>query len=226
MAEIDKRSGIPKEEVGCSQPMKGCAIVRKWGYTRAFSFEYTESNVTACLRKAGCQEIYMDDPSRNLEDRRGFYDMLGILKPGDWVVVTELGRLGRDAREVMAFLTAIRKAGALLYVLNLSVWGETRQERELLLLNDAVLDICQYLVRMKNAWVSRRQRKGIETARKEGKYKGARKMFAPDDPRLLKAIHLYETRRDSGRTVNDIEQMTGINRRTLYRYLKERSIKR
>lgn len=225
MAAMDGRAEARNAGAGSPQPMKGGDIV-KWGYTRTFSFEGASGDVTEVLHQAGCREVYTDDPSRNLEARVGFHHLLDVLSPKDQVVVTELGRLGRDAREVLEFLTAIRNAGAFLYVLDFSVWKEAQGERELALLNDVLLEICQYLVGMEEAWVARRQRKGIETARREGKYKGARKMFESDDPRLLEAIRLYETRQESGRTVSDIEQMTGINRRTLYRYLKDRRTKR
>lgn len=226
MNEAERKSESLMPYESAPAPRKGGDTIQKWGYTRTFSFETQADVVLDRLTQEGCAGIYRDDPSRNVEARKGFYQMLERLHPGDLVVVTELGRLGRDAREVLEFLTLIRIRGAFLHVLDLAVFQDVSGAREREVLNELVLDICRYLMKMEEAWVLRRQREGIETARREGKYKGAKKLFAPDDPKLLEAIRLYETRQESGRTVNDIERMTGINRRTLYRYLKDRRTKR
>ena len=66
------------------------------------------------------------------------------------------------------------------------------------------------------------QRQGIEIAKRQGKYKGGKRKFKQDDPRLQHAFELYL----SGKTEKDVERLTGINRRTFQRYRNRYNIYR
>ena len=58
------------------------------------------------------------------------------------------------------------------------------------------------------------QQQGIAIAKSKGKYKGGKPKYKEYDPRLQLAFKLYL----AGATDKEVEQQTGINRRTFRRY--------
>lgn len=58
------------------------------------------------------------------------------------------------------------------------------------------------------------QQQGIAIAKSKGKYKGGKPKYKENDPRLQLAFKLYL----AGATDKEVEQQTGINRRTFRRY--------
>lgn len=59
-----------------------------------------------------------------------------------------------------------------------------------------------------------RQAQGIEIAKKKGKFKGRQLKFKKNDPRLKHAFDLFL----NGLSDKEVEEQTGINRRTFRRY--------
>lgn len=83
-------------------------------------------------------------------------------------------------------------------------------------------DECHGKVHGKKVFSTELQRKGVERAKKEGKYKGKPKKYTADNPQLTKAIEMYL----AGHTVKEVCAVTGIGRNTFYVKLREQGIKR
>ncbi|HBM8068612.1 TPA: recombinase family protein, partial [Enterococcus faecium] len=62
--------------------------------------------------------------------------------------------------------------------------------------------------------IKERQAQGIEIAKKKGKFKGRQHKFKENDPRLKHAFDLFL----NGLSDKEVEEQTGINRRTFRRY--------
>jgi len=90
------------------------------------------------------------------------------------------------------------------------------------LLNNLIMELFKYQAEEERKYILETERQGIEIAKRQGKYKGGKRKFKQDDPRLQHAFELYL----SGKTEKDVERLTGINRRTFQRYRNRYNIYR
>src|SRR5699024_6810015 len=70
--------------------------------------------------------------------------------------------------------------------------------------------------------IRERQQQGIKLAKEKGKFKGGTRKFQENDPRLNLAFNLYL----QGHSDKEVEEQTGINRRTFRRYRQRFNIRR
>lgn len=147
---------------------------------------------------------------------------MAYIRDGDVVVVTELKRLGRNSNELTEMLNTIQHKGATVEVLNLPTLTGIEDENLRRLLNNLIMELFKYQAEEERKYILETQRQGIEIAKRQGKYKGGKRKFKQDDPRLQHAFELYL----SGKTEKDVERLTGINRRTFQRYRNRYNIYR
>jgi len=82
------------------------------------------------------------------------------------------------------------------------------------LLNNLIIELYKYQAEEERRYIRETQRQGIVLAKAKGKYKGGKPKYRGDDPRLQLAFKLFL----EGFTDKEVEQRTGINRRTFRRY--------
>ncbi|MGX7015061.1 recombinase family protein, partial [Vagococcus silagei] len=90
------------------------------------------------------------------------------------------------------------------------------------LINNLVIELYKYQAESERMRIRERQQQGIEIAKKKGKFKGGQLKYQENDPKLQHAFALYR----EGNTEKEIEQLTGINRRTFKRYRERFGIER
>lgn len=82
------------------------------------------------------------------------------------------------------------------------------------LINNLVIEIYKYQAEAERKKIKERQAQGIAIAKKKGRFKGSQPKFKENDPRLKHAFDLFL----SGFSDKEVEERTGINRRTFRRY--------
>lgn len=82
------------------------------------------------------------------------------------------------------------------------------------LINSLVIELYKYQAESERKKIKERQAQGIEIAKKKGKFKGRQLKFKKNDPRLKHAFDLFL----NGLSDKEVEEQTGINRRTFRRY--------
>lgn len=91
------------------------------------------------------------------------------------------------------------------------------------LINTLVLEIYIYQAENERKNIKMRQKEGILIAKAKGVYKGRKPLFPTEnDQRLQHGFQLYK----EGRTLSEVERLTGINKETFRRYVKKYKIKR
>lgn len=151
--------------------------------------------------------------------------MLDFICTGDIIVITELDQLSRKKKELIKIMKDIQRKGATLEVLNLPTFKEIENDNLRGLINNLMIELYKYQdfqegnekKRIKN-----RRAKGIEIAKKQGKFKGGKPKYEFDSLILQQAFKLYL----EGETEGRIEKITGINRRTFRRYREKYHIYR
>ena len=173
----------------------------KIGYARVSSKEQNLDRQLKALE--GVSKVFSDKLSGQSVERPQLQAMLNYIREGDIVVVTELDRLGRNNKELTELMNQIQIKGATLEVENLRR-----------LINNLVIELYKYQAESERKRIKERQAQGIEIAKKKGKFKGRQPKFKENDPRLQHAFDLFL----NGCSDKEVEEQTGINRRTFRRY--------
>lgn len=184
-----------------------------FGYARVSTKDQNLDSQVDALREAGAEKIYTEKMTGTVKDRPEFNKMIQQLRKGDKVIIYDLSRMGRNLKNLLEIAEEFKKIGADLKILKFmgdeSVDTSTAQGALMFSLFGA---ISQY----QRDQIAEKTRAGLESARARGR-KGGRKR---KDPKLVeKALKLYDSQEYS---ITEIEEMTGISRPTLYRYIKER----
>ncbi len=187
------------------------------GYARVSSTDQNLDRQLELLKN--CDKIFSDKASGKDTNRIGFQEMMNYIREDDIVVVTELKRLGRNNRELTDTMNRIQLMKATLEVLNLPALTGIGDDNLRRLLNNLIIELYKYQAEEERRYIERRyiretQQQGIAIAKSKGKYKGGKPKYKENDPRLQLAFKLYL----AGATDKEVEQQTGINRRTFRRY--------
>lgn len=191
----------------------------KIGYARVSTTDQHLDRQLERLEKEGCEKIFQDKWSGASRERPALKEMMNFIREGDVVIVTELDRLGRSSADLTAIMDEIQKKNATLDVLNLPSLRGIEDENLRRLLNNIIIELYKYQAESERRRIRERQAQGIALAKEAKKYKGRKPLFDVNSPRIQLAFELYKKREEDKRTLNDIAEITGINRRTLDRYL-------
>ena len=81
----------------------------KYGYARVSTDEQNTALQLAALKRAGCTTIFTDEGlSGAMVTRPALTRCLKALRPGDTLIVWKLDRLGRNLRDLITLLDALR----------------------------------------------------------------------------------------------------------------------
>lgn len=192
----------------------------KIGYARISSADQNLSRQLEQLK--GCEKIFQEAASGASKERPQLQALLGYVREGDVVVVSELERLGRNNQELTEIMAAIQAQGATLEVPNLPTLRGIEDDNLRRLLNNLILELYKYQAQAERERIKERQRQGIEIAKAQGKYQGRKALYTEKDERLQHAFSLY----NQGYTDRDVSKLTGIPERTFRRYRDKFHIKR
>lgn len=192
----------------------------KIGYARVSSKEQNLDRQLDLL--SDVSKIFADKISGKTAERPQLKAMLEYIREGDIVIVTELDRLGRNSKDLTTIMNEIQQKGATLEVLNLPSMNGIEDENLRRLINNLVIEIYKYQSEAEREKIRERQQQGIKLAKEKGKFKGGKRMFQENDPRLNLAFNLYL----NGFSDKEVEEQTGINRRTFRRYRQRFNIHR
>lgn len=78
------------------------------GYARCSSRDQNLDRQLDALRAAGCDKIFEEKRSGKNRDRPALVELLGYMREGDTVMVTELSRLGRSMRDLLTLVEEMR----------------------------------------------------------------------------------------------------------------------
>lgn len=190
----------------------------KIGYARVSSIDQNLDRQLELLSE--CDKIFTDKASGKDTNREGFQEMMKFIREGDIVVVTELKRLGRNNKELTETMNLIQLKKATLEVLNLPALTGITDDNLRRLLNNLIIELYKYQAEEERRYIRETQQQGIALAK--AKYKGGKPKYSENDPRLQLAFKLFL----EGCTDKEVEQQTGINRRTFRRYRTKYGIKR
>jgi DNA invertase Pin-like site-specific DNA recombinase len=181
------------------------------GYARINSKEQNHYNQLDALIHAGIdiRNIYLDKTDGAKSDGEKLRKMLEDLQEGDFVIITELTKLCKCTRELFEIIDKVGRKRANIKSLK-EDWFDTSTSSGRLLYN-----IISGVAQFEKEIFNERTKVGLSDAESKGRM-GGRPQKAQKD--IDKAIKLYEDKKHS---VKEIQELTGISKATLYRYLKQ-----
>lgn len=182
----------------------------RFGYARVSTVDQNLDRQIDALKEAGAEKIFMDRASGKNLKRPELEELLGHLRSGDAVIVSELSRLGRSTKDLIDLADRFNESGVDLISLKESIDTSSPMGR-------CFFTVLAAVATMERELIVERTNEGLAAARARGRVGG--RPGVPKE-RLDAAIRLYE----AGSKISEIQSVTGVGRAVLYRELTKRGI--
>lgn len=181
----------------------------KIGYARVSTADQSLDLQVDALKKAGCERIFTEKASGAKDDRIELQRALDMLREGDVFVVYKLDRLARSTVKLISTLEEIKQRGVEFVSLSDSIDTTTAAGK-------ALFGMLAVFAEFERNIIVERVNAGLAAARARGRSGGRPKL---DKKKVEQALKLYDSK---DHTITEIQELTGVNRGTLYRAIKER----
>lgn len=178
-----------------------------FGYARVSTEEQILDRQIDMLTDYGVDKIYSEKMTGIKRDRPELEKMIERLTQGDTVVIESLSRLGRSTKDLIELMELFNHKGVNLISLKENIDTTTATGKLLFTLISAISQF-------ERDCIVDRIKEGLAAARARGRV-GGRKPI--DQSKVDKAIKLYKS---NEYTLTEIEELTGVKKSTLYRYLQ------
>jgi len=177
------------------------------GYARVSTDDQNLNLQRDALDQAGCEQIFKDQLSGAKAERPGLHQALQYARAGDTIVVWRLDRLSRSLKDLIEMVTLLESKGIGLKSLQEAIDTSSSSGKLIFHIFGALAEFERNLIR-------ERTQAGLQAARARGR-KGGRPKSLNKDKQAL-AVKLYDEKKH---TVDQICEMMGISKPTLYKYI-------
>ena len=179
-----------------------------YGYARVSTLDQNLDRQVIMLKQCGIDELFTEKISGTKKSRPELDGLLAKLKAGDTVIVESLSRLGRSTKNLIELVELFQSKGVQLVSLKESIDTSTPSGKLLFTLMSAI-------AQFERDTIAERTVEGLKAARAKG-HVGGRPRTKKE--KMVHALRLYAT---GEYTLKEIEELTGVKKSTLYRYMKE-----
>lgn len=179
------------------------------GYARVSTDDQHLDLQRDALTQVGCERIYEDTVSGAQAEREGLTSLINALRPGDIVVIWRLDRLGRSLKNLLQLVERFDGLCVGLRSLHESIDTTSSGGRLVFHLFGALAEFERNLVR-------ERTLAGLSAARRRGRQGGRPALLSPTKKALALKLH-----QERNHTIEEICNMMGISKSTLYNYLSK-----
>ncbi|WP_445683473.1 recombinase family protein [Sporosarcina sp. FSL W7-1283] len=187
-----------------------------FGYVRGISETQSLERQIEELRSFGCDFIFEEKQTDLTCDKPVYKEMRSKLCSGDILVVYDLSGLGKKFREIRDEWKALIEENIEIIVLKMPIL-DTRKEGGERTVADLVLSLLSWVVEEEGERVRIAQKKGIEIAKRQGKFMGGKRRYHENATGEEKIIYDEVVRclKDNISIMN-IHRNTGLSRNTIY----------
>lgn len=178
------------------------------GYARVSTQEQNLQLQLDALNSAGAVKIFQDQGvSGSKADRPGLGKLLDHVREGDEVIVWKLDRIARSTRNLLDLVDEFKAAGVTFRSVTdgISTSGA---------MGKAMITIMGALAELERDQIVERTKAGLASAKERGRL-GGRPRKATDAK-----MTLCRTMFSDGHSANEIAQVLGLSRATVYRYVQ------
>ncbi len=207
---------------------------KTFGYIRVSTVDQNTARQEAKMKALGIDErdIYIDYASGKDFNRPQYQNMKSRLRTGDLVYVDALDRLGRNYEAIISEWKEItRKINADIVVLENETLFDSRKFKAMntedsqlgSLMEDQFLSLLSYVADQERKKILKRQKEGIEAARKAGKHLGRPAINLETLSKEQREILEANFEKWQAKELKGVEfmKMLGLKKNTFYKVLKE-----
>ena len=176
------------------------------GYARVSTEQQNLDRQLDALTRYGVDILYNEKITGTKKERPELTKLLDRVTQGDTVVIESLSRLGRSTKDLIELCELFESKGVHLVSLKENIDTQTPTGKLLFTLMSAISQF-------ERDCIATRTQEGLKAARARGRLGGRPKTNQAD---IQKAIKLYNTKEY---TLKEIQDLTGVTKATLYRYL-------
>ena len=197
----------------------------EYGYARVSSTEQNLDRQIFALQKYVKQEnIVVDKQSGKNLDRPGYNALKGMfgLRPGDVLYIVSLDRLSRSKADIKSELDWFKKNKIRLMILDLPsslIQVPDEQEWIIDMIQNILIEVLASMAAQERLMIRKRQREGIEAAKKKGKHLGRPQSDVPAnfdkvyDAWMVEEITAKEAQKKLGMSSSSFYRLVARKRR-------------
>ncbi|WP_041580617.1 recombinase family protein [Bacillus sp. 1NLA3E] len=184
----------------------------KYGYARVSTWSQDLTAQITALTKEGCDSIYDEKFTGTKTDRPQFNKLLSVLKEGDTLVVTKLDRFARTTADGIKTVKELFERGVKVHILNMGLIENTPTGR-------LILNVMLSFAEFERDMIVERTQEGKAIAKQRDDFREGR----PRKHSKKQVEHALKLLKNH--TYKEVEQLTGITKRTLIRRKNEQTAK-
>ena len=194
----------------------------EYGYARVSSTEQNlDRQVLALQEYVKPENIVMDRQSGKNLDRPGYNALKGIfgLRPGDVLYIVSLDRLSRNKEDIKNEIAWFREHKVRLMILDLPssmVQVPENQEWIIDMIQNILIEVLASMAEQERLMIRKRQREGIEAAKKNGRHLGRPYLKVPDN-----FDEVYAEWKAGTITARTAQKKLGMSSASFYRLVKK-----
>jgi DNA invertase Pin-like site-specific DNA recombinase len=176
------------------------------GYARVSTEDQNLDLQLSALKKAGCKKVFTDKTSGTGAERAGLKEALSHLRETDTLVVWKLDRLGRSVKGLVDLVVDLQNQQVHFRSLTDSIDTNTPAGR-------FFFHVMASLAQMERELIVERTRAGLESARRQGRVGGRKRLMSERKVNAAKKLLA------AGTSPREIAQNLGVSVPTFYRWL-------
>jgi DNA invertase Pin-like site-specific DNA recombinase len=180
----------------------------KIGYVRVSTQEQNTLRQEIMLQELGADELYIEKASGKNADRPELKKMMSYVRRSDTVIVESISRFARNTRDLLELIETLSAKEVAFISKKEAIDTTTPTGKFMLTVFGAVAEL-------EREYILQRQREGIAIAKQQGKYKGRKRLVAPDFDRVVSKWMAGEI------TAIKAMETLKMSRGTFYRRVKE-----
>ena len=194
----------------------------EYGYVRVSSPDQNpDRQILALLKYVKRENIVVDKQSGKNMDRPGYNALKGIfgLRPGDVLYIVSLDRLSRNKEDIKKELAWFKENKIRLMILDLPssmIQVPENQEWIIEMIQNILIEVLASMAEQERLIIRKRQREGIEAAKKKGKHLGRPYLKVPEN-----FDEVYARWKSGEITARAAQKMLGMSSASFYRLVKK-----
>lgn len=179
-------------------------------YIRCSTEEQNEARQIESSKEVGAEKLFIDKASGKNRDRAYLKEMIDYVREGDTIYCSDISRIARNTKDLLNIVEELNNKGVYFVSLKENIDTSTPQGKFMLTVFGAMAEL-------ERENILQRQKEGIALAKKEGKYKG-RKRIEIDEKIFNDMIKEWKA---GERTASSIYKYFEISPQTFYRRVNE-----
>ena len=179
------------------------------GYVRVSTVDQNEKRQIEGLEKHNIEKMFIEKVSGKDTNRPQLKAMLDFAREGDFIYIHSLDRIARNTKDLLELVEELQNKGIHLVSNKENIDASTSSGKLMLTMLGAIAEF-------ERANLLERQREGIEIAKREGRYKGRKKIDYPTN--WEEVYNKWKTREI---TAVKAMELTGLKKNTFYNLLTE-----